>query len=197
MRQFLVTILLMATAANAFSQEAGDTLFNAFYLQSNPAGITISFTVRGGIQCTGVSIERSGDGVNFGEIYEYPGVCGSPGADETYSYLDVSPLANRLNYYRLSIGGFGLKSSVKSILHYVITAGEILVIPNPCTDCVVRFPNEKKENCRVRVSDTSGREITSTETRASEFSLTEGAGLLMVTIEYPGNEQRRTMVIRR
>lgn len=196
MKQFLFSLLLIAAATKVFAQEAGDTLFNAFYLQSTPAGISISFTVRGGIQCTGLSIERSGDMSNFGQVYEYPGVCGNPGADETYTYLDANPLRNQINYYRLNIGGFGLTSSTKSVFHYVVAQGEILVAPNPCSNCLVRFPNEKKENCKVRVTDTAGREIIGFTTSATEFLLTQGDGILMVTIEYPDNEQRQTILIR-
>ena len=197
MKIFSTTILFLLLSLASVAQTDGDTLFKAFYLQSTTAGVTITFTVKGGIQCTGVSIERSGDGTNFTQLYEYPGVCGSPGSDETYGYLDANPLPNHINYYRLSIGGFGLKSSVKSVLHIVVDTDELLVIPNPCSECTVRFPNEKKEKCEVRLTDINGRIISSIESRDSEFTISVGTGALVISVIYPNQEIRQSVLIRR
>lgn len=55
----------------------------------------------GGNPCKGIRVHQSTDGINFQDIYEFPGICGSPSADESYYYTDESPGKNKLNFYRL------------------------------------------------------------------------------------------------
>ena len=196
MRSINTIAFLLLFTLNGLAQTDGDTLFNAFFLQSNPAGVTISFTVKGGIQCSGVAIERSGDGINYDEIYEFPGVCGNPGADETYSYVDADPLINQLNYYRLNIGGLGLYSSEKSIRHLVFSEGNILVTPNPCTNCTLLFPNDKRERCLIRTYKTNGEITSESLTNESTYVISTVAGMQIISIEYPDKNTRKAVFLK-
>lgn len=196
MKKLLLFIALSLFANKNLAQTDGDTLFNAFFLQSSPAGVTISFTVKGGILCTGLAIERSLNGIEYDQIFEFPGVCGNPGADETYSYLDATPFLNQLNYYRLKIGGLGLYSSAISIRHLVFTQGAVLVSPNPCSNCTIVFPNDKRERCIVRTYKMNGEMTGETITTESSGLLKTVSGLQFVTIEYPDKTIRKAVFLK-
>lgn len=193
----LITMLLsIVVQFPLLAQEAGDTLFSGFSLQSTPNGVTIAFTVKGGIQCTGVVIERSEDGLLFSSLYEFPGICGNPGADATYGFLDPQPTPNSLNYYRLSIGGLSLYTSVKSIFHFAVNEESLVIIPNPCSTCTIRFPNEKRENCTLRVHSSTGALLEENQTREPWYQLEKGQGLLYITVSYPGQTFRRAVLMK-
>lgn len=197
MMRLVLLFLLFFAPLPLPAQEAGDTLFSGFNLQSNSGGITVAFTVKGGIQCTGVVIERSADGLLYSPLYEFPGVCGNPGTDASYDFLDPQPRPNRVNYYRLSIGGSGLYTSAKSIFHFSVDEQALVIVPNPCSTCTLRFPNEKSENCLLQVHTSSGVLLLEAQTRTSWYQLETGQGLLYITVRYPDQTFRRAVLLKR
>ncbi|MBL7924952.1 MAG: hypothetical protein JNL88_12195 [Bacteroidia bacterium] len=175
-----------------------DSLFTVFNVQQSDNKIILFFTVRGGIQCSGVRIQRSGDGILFEDVYEFPGVCGSPSSDESYLWHDPSPLRNRLNYYRLEVGSLGLFSELKTVYFYDFQSGQLFVQTNPCSDCLIRFPNERAEACEISFFSADGKELAVFVTRDERMQLTTPQnmkGLTFIRVLYPGGTVLRGKIL--
>ncbi|MBK7887899.1 MAG: hypothetical protein IPJ86_11570 [Bacteroidetes bacterium] len=184
MKACLLTLFFFLSL-QSFGQ--GDSIFSFFSVQQQENEVALFFTVKGGIQCSGVSVQRSVDGINYATLYEFPGVCGSPSGDESYLYIDKTPEKNRINYYRLEVGSLQWFSEEKQVLFYYYEKGKLQIAPNPCRDCTIRFPNEKRESCEIYVYNYEGRLIYRNSTKEN-FLLLENAfpanGLLHISVVY-------------
>ncbi|MBK9319331.1 MAG: hypothetical protein IPM91_11205 [Bacteroidetes bacterium] len=184
MKAYLLFLFSFLTL-QSFGQ--GDSIFSFFSVQQQANEVALFFTVKGGIQCSGVRVQRSVDGMNFTTLYEFPGVCGSPSGDESYLYIDELPEKNRLNYYRLEVGSLNLFSEEKQILFYFYEKGKLQISPNPCTVCTIRFPNEKREPCEIFVYNYEGRLIYRNITKENFLSLEnafQAEGFLHIYVIY-------------
>jgi hypothetical protein len=174
-----------------------DTVFANFSGQQAGDEVVIYFTVRGGIQCTDVRLERSNDQQNFQVIYELPGVCGNPTKDESYILTDNSPIANTSNYYRLEMGSLGIYSAIIDVDFFKFTSGEIIIQPNPCTQCSIYFPNRRRENCSIFLYDYHGKQILQSTSSNETYQLTTitSSGIYLIEIRYPDGGVRRGRVV--
>jgi len=179
------TVLFLLLTLQSHGQ--GDSIFSFFSVQQQGNQVALFFTVKGGIQCSGVKVQRSIDGINFMELYEFPGICGSPSADESYLYLDENPEKNRINYYRLEVGSLNLFSSTRQILFYFYEKGKLQIFPNPCSSCTIRFPNEKQEDCEIFVYNYEGRLIHQSTTNQNFLTLEQAfsnKGYVHISVVY-------------
>lgn len=143
-----------------FAVAQQDTIFRTFNLTQTDNGVLISFTIRGGVTCSGVKIERSDDGTKFAEVYEFAGVCGSLNTDESYAYTDNQPLINQTAWYRLDLGSLGLYSGTRAIRYIQYNSSGLVVFPTPCRDgCEVFFSNPKEIEHEAVLYDRSGKTI--------------------------------------
>ncbi len=174
-----------------------DTVFANFSGQQAGDEVVIYFTVRGGIQCTDVRLERSTDQQNFQVIYELPGVCGNPTKDESYILTDNSPIANTSNYYRLEMGSLGIYSAIIDVDFFKFTSGEIIIQPNPCTQCSIYFPNHRRENCSISLYDYHGKQILQSTSSDETYQLSTitSSGIYLIEIRYPDGGVRRGRVV--
>lgn len=174
-----------------------DTIFANFSGQQAGDEVVIYFTVRGGIQCTDVRLERSTDQQNFQVIYELPGVCGNPTKDESYILTDNSPTANTSNYYRLEMGSLGIYSATIDVDFFKFTSGEIIIQPNPCTQCSIYFPNRRRENCSISLYDYHGKQILQSTSSDETYQLSNitSSGIYLIEIRYPDGGVRRGRVV--
>ena len=174
-----------------------DTVFANFSGQQAGDEVVIYFTVRGGIQCTDVRLERSTDQQNFQVIYELPGVCGNPTKDESYILTDNSPAANTSNYYRLEMGSLGIYSAIIDVDFFKFTSGEIIIQPNPCTQCSIYFPNRRRENCSISLYDYHGKQILQSTSSNETYQLSNitSSGIYLIEIRYPDGGVRRGRVV--
>ncbi|MBP7167920.1 MAG: T9SS type A sorting domain-containing protein [Bacteroidia bacterium] len=174
-----------------------DTVFANFSGQQAGDEVVIYFTVRGGIQCTDVRLERSTDQQNFQVIYELPGVCGNPTKDESYILTDNSPAANTSNYYRLEMGSLGIYSAIIDVDFFKFTSGEIIIQPNPCTQCNIYFPNRRREICSISLYDYHGRKILQSTISDETYQLSSisSSGVYLIEIRYPDGGVRRGRVV--
>lgn len=175
-----------------------DTVFANFSGQQAGDEVIIYFTVRGGIQCTDVRLERSVDQQNFEVIYELPGVCGNPTKDESYLLTDPTPNANTSNYYRLEMGSLGIYSAIIEVDFFQVDPGKIIIQPNPCTECSFYFPNRRRENCSITLYDYHGKIIMQTKSSDETYQFTpiSSPGIYFIEIRYPdGGIRRGRMVV--
>lgn len=153
----LVSLLIYSALSPIHLKAQSDTIFSRFEVQAFAGKVGIGFTIRGGILCSGVRVERSNDGLLFEPIYEFPGVCGSPGSDESYQWIDEDPAANQLLHYRLELGSLGLYSESRSVLVRKLKDGELLIYPVPCSACNIGFNNPLSKPFLYRIYDINGR----------------------------------------
>ena len=192
-----ISILLFLILSYLPVKAQVDSVFANFSGQQAGDEVLIYFTVKGGIQCTDVRLERATDQQNFEVIYELPGVCGNPSKDESYIITDPSPIANLSNYYRLEMGSLGIYSAIIKVDFFQVGPGEIIIQPNPCTKCSFYFPNRRRENCSITLYDYNGKKVL--ETNSSEetyqFSAISSSGVYLIEIRYPDGGIRMGRVV--
>jgi len=153
-----IAAFLFLVSVQGFAQQ--DTIFRTFNLTQTDNGVLISFTIRGGVTCSGVKIERSDDGTKYDEVYEFAGVCGSLNTDESYTYTDTQPLINQTAWYRLDLGSLGLYSGTRTIRYIQYNSSGLVVFPTPCRDdCEVFFSNPREIEHEAVLYDRSGKTI--------------------------------------
>jgi hypothetical protein len=184
-RLYSVIILFLSLNSPAFAQQ--DTIFRSLTASQVDNGVLINFTIRGGITCTGVKIERSTDGVNFIVIHEIAGVCGAIATDESYSFTDKNPVKNKESFYRLDLGSLGLFSKIVSVRFIDYGLSGLAIFPNPCIDrCTIYFSNLTGDELEVllfnRIGQLVVKEIVSESTWQFQANrLTPGMYYIRVT----------------
>jgi Secretion system C-terminal sorting domain len=137
-----------------------DTIFRSLSVSQVEDGVLINFTIRGGITCSGVEVERSADGVNFIVIHEIEGVCGAINADESYSVTDNNPIKNKTAIYRLDLGSLGIYSKIVYMRYIDYNPYGITVFPNPCANyCTIFFSNPTNEPHELGLFNRLGQEV--------------------------------------
>ncbi len=169
MKKIKLLLLFVLSFHFGFAQQ--DSIFSFFNVQQENNKVVIFITINGGIQCSGLQVQRSTDSINFIQLYEFPGICGSPGADESYVWVDDSPIKNVVNYYRLEVGNLGIVSDHKSVFFQYFEGDKLLITPNPCEDCTVRFPNDKREKVRIQLFSLDGKFLLEEVTTNNFYSL--------------------------
>lgn len=105
MRLFQANIVLVIALFFAhFSASAQESILAVFSAEHVSGKVLLSWTVKGGSTCNGIGIFRSTDSLNYYEIGDIQGVCGNLGYSVNYTFTDDSPVANKINYYRLELG---------------------------------------------------------------------------------------------
>ncbi len=107
--------------------------------------IQLDWILKGGYQCNGTIIQRSTDAINFENIGDIVGLCGSADKDEFYSFTDVKPVKNTQNYYRLQLGSYG-HSRIINKSFFLFEEKSLLIFPNPAvtyTTIVIENPGRK------------------------------------------------------
>lgn len=106
--QFLILLFTVCGTVSSYSQ-----ILSNFTVQNYETGVYVEWTIDSGYTCTGLTLQHSNDSINFRDIYEYPGVCGSISSPETYSFVHTSPIDYKANFYRLDLGINGYSDVLK------------------------------------------------------------------------------------
>jgi hypothetical protein len=159
-KYFLTAFILLAIQNVSFAQQ--DTIFRSFSVTQAEKGVLISFTIKGGITCSGVKVERSTDKLKFDEIHEFAGVCGAINTDESYVFTDSNPVINQIAWYRLDLGSLGWYSALVDVKYIEYNSGGITIFPNPCNEnCTVYFSNNTLVEHELVVFNALGKLILS------------------------------------
>jgi hypothetical protein len=146
-------------------------ILNNFYAVESNGTVILNWTITGGNTCNGIQIYRSTDSLNFYQIGDIEGVCGSSTAAETYTFTDFSPEKNKVNYYRLELGQEGF-TSVISIEIIAIGMNGNQVRPNPAADFTrIYFSNNKSEESTLMLCGTTGKILLRQNSNADFFDL--------------------------
>jgi hypothetical protein len=173
MSSFIRRILLStALVFLALSGNAQDGIIQLRFTATEASGrVFLDWTMDLGQTCDGIDILRSTDGLNFMEVGNIPGICGSPFDTVRYSFTDESPIPNQVNYYRLFLGTLGPTQTVSVEIIDLEGAG-YQVRPNPVSDeGLVYFNNPRSALFRLILFSSQGALIKSYTTRDEFFQL--------------------------
>lgn len=99
---FSIATISFYLLTNVFAQTSILSNFSGTSLNNK---VFLKWTISAGNTCNGIQLFRSIDSLNFIEIGDIQGVCGSLSEPKGYSFTDLNPVLNFKNYYRLDLGG--------------------------------------------------------------------------------------------
>lgn len=184
----LFLFFCLAAAEKSYGQT--NPILGSFSANDNAGEVYLSWSIRAGSTCNGISILRSGDGIDFKEIGNIAGVCGSSSSEENYNFTDINPQKNAVNYYRLELG-FSNFSQIISIEVIDIESSGYQVRPNPSADFLtIYFENSKRQEYQFELRNLAGLQVLSSLTKDDFIKINSSiwaSGLYFFTITLPGN----------
>lgn len=139
-----------------------------FYLIPNNKEVLMYWTIDSGPTCNGITVWHSTDSLNYEEIGNIGGVCGSSSSAIPYNFTHTSPTLNSTNYYKLRLG-YTQFSEIKTITIKYTEPGKLYVYPNPTADkTIIEFNNDHLDRYSVIISNNIGNAI------YKEEDITEG-----------------------
>lgn len=134
-----------------------DNFLSFFTATETNGSVFLSWQIQQGNTCNGIKIFRSGNNLDFTQIGEIFGICGSISKPENYSFTDEAPLGNSTNYYRLQFGGGG-STAAAQIDIFTLSGAGYLLFPNPLTQTGrLYFSNKESVPHVLRAFDLQGR----------------------------------------
>lgn len=152
-----------------FSTVNAQPVLNYFNAQVLNAQVVLNWEVRIGNTCDGIEIQHSTDSISFIKIGEIAGVCGSKIENIAYQFIHPFPQKNRLNYYRLGLGGFGY-SELETVEVLDFKNGYILR-PNPINDKVQLTFEKDLGKFQLRIFDLQGHVVLDSQEQGASIHL--------------------------
>lgn len=197
MKKLLVLLLLIG---NCYDGSAQKVNLSNFFLIPNNKQVLLYWTIDSGPTCNGISVWRSTDSINYSEIGNIGGICGSSSSAIPYNFTDDSPTLNQTNYYKIRLG-YSQFSEVKTVNIKYITPGKLIIKPNPSSDNVaIEFNNETADKYELIITNSAGNRVYLKDNiSGSTIELNTngwGAGTYFVTlIEQGGNIFQEKLII--
>jgi hypothetical protein len=142
--------------------------YSDFSLNDIDGNVLVSIRIDSGSICQGIQLEYSTDSINFNQIDEIEGVCGSSSEAKSYSFLHTEPLKNENNYYRL-VFGVSQRTEIRSIYIRYVLPGEIQVFPMPSTgEFSVYFSNPSNAKANWKIVNSEEKVFLETNTVNSD-----------------------------
>ncbi len=142
-----------------YGQDNDNQVFDFFAIQKGNH-VLLHFTIGKGVDCNGVSIEKSFNGDTFELLHHIPGICGESASDETYYYTDSLPTPNVANYYRINLGGF-IFSEVISIVPFHFNKKHYYIKNNPTSQYLEIYWEDDffDKNYQISIFDIHGNRV--------------------------------------
>lgn len=167
--QIKILLFLVLFPLGLKAQET--TILGSFKATTFNGKVQLSWQITAGSVCDGIKITHSTDSVNFTQIGEIIGVCGSISEPVNYTFTHDTPLQNGKNYYRLQLGPTG-KSNVISIVLVDIGSGGYQIRPHPVTGPArVYFTNENQQPHTLVIFNSNGQQVQQYATIANAFDI--------------------------
>lgn len=185
---FFFILISSFSISPGFSQS---TILKSFNLSQIDESVFLRWTILEGETCNGIKIHRSTDSLNFQQIGEIAGVCGSPDFAQSFEFIDTHPEKNKTNFYKLELGNTGF-SDVRSIDIIALNEDGVLILPNPASESTtVYFKNEYNSPHTFRLFTDSGTQILELEGKTKSFLIITSnlnAGIYIFTISDPDHK---------
>lgn len=170
MLRAMACVLGLVVPFLAFAQNE-DPYLERFGLTRDDSRVLLNWVTRPGTTCEGVDIMRSVDSSHFEVIHHVPGICGGPNDAFSYTFLDLAPVPNRRNFYRLGLGRLGETHSYGIDVVKLDQTGYQLR-PNPVTDVSrLYFDNAERQTCNLRIIGMNGHVVAEYSTKDEFFSV--------------------------
>ncbi|MDN5350278.1 MAG: hypothetical protein PWQ54_1674 [Bacteroidales bacterium] len=181
--------LLVSLMVTSFLHAQPLPYLNTFSATEANGKVYLNWVIASGNTCDGVRVFRSADGINFDQIGEISGICGSPYSAVSYEFWDTLPLLNTTSYYKLELGNLGF-SLVESLKVFDFSVKNYQIIPHPfARGGTIAFENPSFEIARIRIFNLNGRLMWEDEQNGREFQISAGslkAGLYLFEIVLSG-----------
>jgi hypothetical protein len=167
----MILSLILCEFTNGFAQETSLDRFTASEINNR---VYLEWIISAGNTCQGIHILRSTDSINFIQIGNIDGVCGNITTPQGYNFTDDNPVKNKINYYRLELGGIGL-SKIVSVEIIDLQSGGYQVRPHPITSkAIIYFSNPGQRVCQLNIYSISGNEVLHQDVYDSSFYISKG-----------------------
>lgn len=152
-KMFLISLVVTLTTS-VYSQKVS---MSNFSLLLNEKQVLMYWVIDSGATCSGMTIFRSTDSLNFEEIGSIGGICGSNSFATPYDFTDKTPAISKTNYYKIRLG-YSQFSEVRAIHLKYIEHGKLIVKPNPTSGLVtIQFNNDNQNTYEFNVFDNNGK----------------------------------------
>jgi hypothetical protein len=182
-KHLLAGMVCFLTSIAAHAQESA--ILSTFNGVESNGKVLLSWQIIAGSTCDGIRIFHSTDSINYTQVGEIIGVCGSFTEPVNYSFTHDMPHQNGRNYYRLQLGTLGKSPTVVVSLVDTKSAG-YQIRPHPVNGAaMLYFENPNQQPHTLTVYNISGRQVEKYYTSTNAFYIQpEGAanGLYLFTI---------------
>lgn len=167
MKQLLFLIIAFSSLT-LYSQQIEVASFTA---QTDNKNVYLNWLLAGGATCNGIKIFRGYDTINFVEVGDIAGVCGSSSKPVGYDFTDEFPVYDQKMYYKLRLG-YSQFSEIRQVLIETNINRSVLIKPNPAKDQVtIEFDNSTNTAFSFNLYNANGHLIFSQE-RVLDQSIT-------------------------
>ncbi|MFT5858627.1 MAG: hypothetical protein ACI865_000715 [Flavobacteriaceae bacterium] len=170
-RFLAILFVLIQHSGNAFAQNE-DVLEN-FTATNFNGNILLDWSITQGNTCNGIEILHSLDSINFTEIGDIEGICGSSAEIIYYDFTHSYVADNVTHFYRLQLGGLGfswiiaLEVSHFGVNHYRLG-------PNPLgKKSKLQVVNDNQLTLTMSISDLHGKIVGTSKTSENFFILSK------------------------
>lgn len=147
---------------------------NTFSATETNGQVYLNWIIASGNTCDGVRVYRSADGIEYNQIGDIGGICGSPYSAVSYEFWDTMPLLNTLSYYKLELGNLGF-SHTEELTVYDFSKQGYQLIPHPFRGGgVIAFNNPASETWKLLIFTLDGRLAWEAEHNGRTFSIPAG-----------------------
>lgn len=187
----LLLVLSLVFAFKSYSQDP--PVLQKFTVESINGKAYLNWTIEAGGTCNGIGILRSSDTSNFSQIGVLEGICGSLSFPTNYTFTDESPLENKVNYYKLDLGGNGF-SQIVGVEVIIIGEENFVLFSNPVIErSTLHFKNETNQLAELKVYDQEGGVCLMKSTSTDKFIIDRiefsKKGVYLFTISITENEK--------
>lgn len=195
-KTILILLFLLGNSLFGFAQKVN---LSNFFIIPNGKQILLYWTIDSGPTCNGITVWHSTDSVNYVEIGDIGGICGSSSSAIPYNFTDKNPTLNQTNFYKIRLG-YSQFSEVKTVQINYTEPGKLIIKPNPSSEnVVIEFNNEAANHYQLTVTNSSGNTVYTKENISeSKIELnTTGwsAGTYYVTLAEPGGKKLKDKLI--
>jgi hypothetical protein len=163
-------IFILLTVTLYFSTGHAQPVLQSFSAGTKSGKVYLDFEMHSGITCNGISIMHSIDKINFNKIGEISGTCGSKIESVHYLFEHADPVLNKINYYRLSLGGIGYSDTISIEVFNFKNA--YLLRPNPIQRIgTIYFDNDNNKIKSLILYNAQTRDIFKFRTSENNFKI--------------------------
>lgn len=199
-KRVLIIFINVFLLFSFISSKAQHVNLSNFYLIPNNKEVLLYWTIDSGPTCNGITVWHSSDSVNYEEIGNIGGVCGSSSSATPYNFTDKSPLLNLVNYYKLRLG-YAQFTEVKTITLKYTEPGKLYVYPNPSINqAKIEFNNDRNKQFSLTVTNSIGNviykkeDVTESEMYLDTSSWNNGSYYITLTDD-SGNVLKEKLII--